>query len=368
LILTNGSMLIIESLARAGGEIFIGYPITPANALYRYGTMRFPMWLAAPDEITTLQWMAGFSATGRLPVTATSFPGFALMVESINMAFMMELPMIVILVQRLGPSTGTATCGAQGDLLFLNGVISGGYGVPTMCISSMEDCWSIPAAAAKCAVELRTPVFVLTSKESVMPLSDMDVSSLPEVERVSYPMHAGQSNYLPYLPENNLVPDFLPTGNDSIQTRVTASTHDSEGLLRHSTKEAMANTHRLHDKMTANLDEFTYYELDEEDGSDTLVLSFGITANAAREAVGKLRSSGRKVSLLIAKTLLPVPPRYFDVLSGYERIIVAEENLDGQYRRILFGASDRENVTGVNAIGRMVTPDEILREVANHGK
>ncbi len=74
-VLIDGSRLIIESLARSGADAFIGYPITPANLLYLYGSQRMDLMLSAPDEITTLQWMAGLSATGKLPVTATSFPG-----------------------------------------------------------------------------------------------------------------------------------------------------------------------------------------------------------------------------------------------------------------------------------------------------
>ena len=122
-VLLDGSRLIVEALARAGADAYVGYPITPASLIYTYSSRRFPAALPAPDEITALQWMAGLAAAGHLPVTATSFPGFALMVESINMAYMMELPMLIILVQRLGPATGTATAGAQGDLLLLNGLL-----------------------------------------------------------------------------------------------------------------------------------------------------------------------------------------------------------------------------------------------------
>lgn len=93
--LIDGSRLITEALVRAGAEVFIGYPITPANNLYLFSGKRFKTFFAAPDEITTLQWMSGFSAAGKLSVTATSFPGFALMLESINMAYMMELPMVI---------------------------------------------------------------------------------------------------------------------------------------------------------------------------------------------------------------------------------------------------------------------------------
>ena len=367
MILANGSMLIIEALAKAGGDIFIGYPITPANSLYQYGIQRFPMSLAAPDEITTLQWMAGFSATGKLPVTATSFPGLALMIESINMAYMMELPMVIALVQRFGPSTGTATCGAQGDLLLINGLISGGYPVPTFCISSMDDCWDISASAASAAVELRTPVFLLTSKEMVMPLRGYDISSLSEIDPVSYSYHDDDRKYVPYEPGNNLVPGFLPVGNERHQTRLTASTHGRHGILQHTTKEALANTTRLQEKILKNLPEFTFHELDEED-ADTAIVSFGITSPAARRAVRTLRKNGVSVSHLIAKTLFPVPPLYIDTIRNYRRVVVAEENQNGQFRQILFGVSGREGVTGVNTIGRMITPEEIIEEVTGDGR
>jgi len=138
----DGSRLITEALVRAGADTFVGYPITPANLLYLYATKRFPTMLAAPDEITTLQWMSGFAVAGHIPVTATSYPGYALMVESIGMAAMMELPMVIVLVQRLGPATGTATCGAQGDLNVVYGTMSGGYPIPTFSISNYHDCCS----------------------------------------------------------------------------------------------------------------------------------------------------------------------------------------------------------------------------------
>ena len=140
-VLIDGSRLVIEALAQAGADTYVGYPITPANLLYAYGMQRFPTGIAAPDEITALQWMAGFAASGRVPVTATSFPGLALMLESVNMAYMMELPMVIVQAQRLGPSTGTATCGAMGDVFLLRGAISGGYPLPTICLSSLADCW-----------------------------------------------------------------------------------------------------------------------------------------------------------------------------------------------------------------------------------
>ena len=147
IIFSDSSKIITEALAEAGADVFIGYPITPANLLYQYASQRFPIFKAAPDEITTLQWMSGFATAGKIPVTATSFPGYALMLEGINMAYMMELPMIIILVQRLGPATGTATRGAQGDIALLSGTISGGMAIPSFSISNQIDCWEISAKA-----------------------------------------------------------------------------------------------------------------------------------------------------------------------------------------------------------------------------
>lgn len=92
--LLDGLELIVEAIVRAGANACIGYPSTPANGVYRHGNQRSPIALSAPDEITIRRWIAGFSAAGRLLVTEISFPGLALIVESINMAYMIELPMV----------------------------------------------------------------------------------------------------------------------------------------------------------------------------------------------------------------------------------------------------------------------------------
>ena len=357
--LVDGSRLIIEAAVRAGGDVFIGYPITPANLLYLYSAQRFPTVLPAPDEITTLQWMSGYAAAGKLPVTATSFPGLALMIESIGMAYMMELPMVIILAQRLGPATGTATCGAQGDINVINGINSGGYPIPTLCISDLDDCWKLSAEAVKLAFKLRSPVILLSSKEMVMTLRNFDLSKLPEIKPLDKKFYSGSEKYMPYKGDDQGIPAFLPVGNPQHQVRITASTHDQKGDLQHTSKEALDNTRRLQHKMEANLKDYTYYHLDEQDG-DTIVVSYDLTSAAAIEAVDRLRARGRKVSLLICQTLFPVPPDYLKILSRYRKVVVAEENLTGQYREVLFGRAGREGVKGVNAIGRMISPEDIM--------
>lgn len=359
----DGSLLIMESMARTGADVFIGYPITPANLLYLYGSKRFPIALAAPDEITTLQWMAGYSAAGKVPVTATSFPGFALMVESINMAYMMELPMVIILAQRLGPSTGTATGGAQGDVLLLQGAISGGYPLPTLCLSGITDCWTLASHSLHWAMEMRTPVILLTSKEDVMTQRNIDPRTLPEIEPVSRKYYRGNKPFQTYQPGKNGVPEFLPVGNTHHQVRFNSSTHDRSGIIQNNIPEALDNTKRLQNKLEENLDRYTFYELVEDEEADTIIFSYGITSQAACEAHAELRNRGRHVSVLIAKTIFPLPPIYKEILTKYRRIIMAEENLNGQMRQVIFGTHPSNRIYGVNAIGRMITPEEIVREV-----
>ncbi len=360
-LLLDGSRLIVEACVRAGADVYVGYPITPANLIYTYSSQRFPALLPAPDEITALQWMSGLAATGHLPVTATSFPGFALMLESINMAFMMELPLMVILVQRLGPSTGTATAGAQGDLRLLHGLISGGYPLPVLCIADLEDCWHLPPLALQMALSLRCPVILLTSKEMVMTQRSFDLDLLDDIEPLQRKFYTGQAPYASYAANGHLAPDFLPLGNDDHQVRLNASTHDARGIIQHTSDEALANTHRLQAKVEAGIP--LLYHLDEQAEADTLIMTYGITAGAAQEALTRLRDQGVPTSLLVAKTILPIPSLYYEIMDRYSRVLVAEENLQGQLARILFGQRLPEKLRLIGGIGKMIHPEQIIQEV-----
>lgn len=363
-VIVDGSLILIEAMARAGADSFIGYPITPANLLYQYAGKRIPLMLPAPDEITVLQWMSGLSACGRIPVTATSFPGFALMLESVNMAFMMELPMVIILVQRLGPATGTATCGAQGDIALLKGMISGGHQLPVLCSSGFKDCWDLSARAIHLSVELRTPVVFLTSKEEMMTRKSFDITVLDDIKSVERSFYMGIKPFVPYEPGEALVPEFLPVTNSRWQVRLNASTHDRRGILQHSDYEALDNTRRLEEKPLYHLPDYTYYDLDEQEGAETLIVSYGISAAASKDAVTDIRKSGKMVSVLITKTLMPVPAVYYDIIDSYKKVIIVEENINSQFAKILFGEKLPCKIRSLGAIGRMINSDEIVKEEA----
>ena len=363
-VLTDASLLITEACVQSGADAFIGYPITPSNRFYAYGTKRFPLFLAGPDEITVMQWMSGLACSGKFPVTATAFPGFALMLEGFNMAYMMELPMLLILTQRLGPSTGSATTGAQGDLSLLNGCISGGYPVPVFCPSNFEDAWNLTYEAIKTAIDFRTPVVLLTSKEMVMTQKSFDVSALPEIKPITGITKEIETPYKSYKADDNLIPPFLPVGNDKHQVRINSSTHDNEGLIRKGNPESLANTRRLKEKFEKRIDQITFYELDEDEGSENLIVTYGISTEAARDTVLKQRSEGKKVSLLVVKTLLPVSKKIIDIINSYNKVTFVEENISGQYEQIIFGISSKDHVNSVNKIGSLISPSEIEKELA----
>lgn len=362
--LTDASLLITEACVKAGADAFIGYPITPSNKFYSYGSKRFPLFLAGPDEITVLQWMSGLSAAGKFPVTATAFPGLALMAETFNMAYMMELPMLLIITQRLGPSTGSATTGAQGDLSFINGLISGGYPIPVFCPSNFEDSWKLTEESIRTAINLRTPVILLTCKEMVMTQKSFDMNKLHEINKISIPTETIDLPYKTYKSGSNYVPPFIPVGNEEHLVRLNSSTHDDEGMIQKNSANALANTIRLKEKMEKRLDEYTFYEYDPQEDSKQLIVTYGISAEATRDAVEILRNNKHKISLLIVKTMLPVSEKITQIMDSYPQITFVEENIGGQYKEIIYGKLPRKNIKQVNKIGFMISPSDIIKELA----
>jgi len=360
----DASRIITEALVQSGADVFVGYPITPSNLFYSYSKERFPEFLAGPDEISVLQWMCGYSAAGKIPVTATAFPGLALMTETLNMAYMMELPMVLIITQRLGPSTGSATTGAQGDLKFLDGIISGGFPMPIFSPSNFNDAWILSNEAVKTAVKFRTPVIILTSKELVMTQKSFDINSLETLEKIDRTPKEFEAPFQPYKAGIDMVPTFYPLGNDEYQVRFNASTHDNEGLIRKGTPESLANTWRLREKLEKRIDEYSFFELDAEDGANDLIVTWGVSADASRDTVKSMRGKGKKVSLLIVKTILPISQNIYDIIDSYKTITFAEENMTGMFKEMIFGKRKTSKIKTATKFGAMLTPSEI-EEIVN---
>ncbi|MBI1733969.1 MAG: 2-oxoacid:acceptor oxidoreductase subunit alpha [Candidatus Rokubacteria bacterium] len=362
--LRSGNQMIVEGALHAGCRFFSGYPITPASEIYREMTTRLQargdVAIGAPDEISALSYVIGASHRGVKAMTATSGPGWALMVESFQYALMTETPLVVVLVQRLGPSTGGATQGGQGDVLLAEFCTSGGYTVPVYCPSTAVECFTLTVHAFNWAERLRTPVVVLSDKEVAMTHEVVDVAALPEIA-VEARRTPGPGPYRAYgFSTPDEVPPFAVLGGEHKVT-LTGSAHNKDGWLRKNDAETLEVLRHLQAKIDARAAAMAMVSRDLQADPETVVLSYGVTSRSAREATLRARALGRRVSYVGVQTLFPVPVELLrDAVRGAKRVLVVEENLAGLYRSILGTALPGVELAGLNRIGRMISPGEIV--------
>ena len=361
----SGNRMLARGAVDAGCRFFSGYPITPSSEIYETMIKQLSvsggLALAAPDEITALASCVGASLAGYKAMTATSGPGWSLMIETVQYAVMTETPVVVALVQRLGPSTGGATQGAQGDLLLVESCISGGYTIPVFAPANARQCYELAGAAFYWSERLRTPAVVLSDKEVGMTLERVDLGALrrwPSKERK--PFTGRRDRFRTYACEYlEEPPDFAAVGG-AARVVATGSAHDQAGRLRKNAPEVVELLLHLQAKIAAYADSMAMVEQDLQEGADQLLIGWGISARAARAACYRMRESGRRVSYLQPLTLFPVPEAAIRrAAQGCAIVVVVEENLTGLYASVL-----EPHLTGVRllratGIGHMITPDEI---------
>lgn len=363
----TGNQMIAEGALHAGCQFFAGYPITPASGIYKSMIEELPkrngVAISSPDEISALAYCVGASARGAKAMTATSGPGWSLMIETVQYALMTELPVVIAVVQRLGPSTGGATQGAQGDVLLTEFCTSGAYTIPIFAPSTAAECFEVTTLATFWAEELRTPVVVLSDKEIGMMSEDVNIDSL-----VAHPVHyrrqsgAGAGNGYKTYDFKSLadVPLFSPVGGDHKAT-ITGSAHDKGGSLQKNSPETIEVLRHLQKKITARANDMAFVKTDDEPNADVLIISFGITARTAREAVRLARQRGNHVRLVNVISLFPIPEQLLKkAAAGVHTVYIAEENLTGQYRSVIQHLFTDKKVVGINGFGTMITPYDIL--------
>ena len=170
--------MIARAAIDSSVNFFAGYPITPASSVYTNVLNKLQneakVAMGASDEISALAMCIGASLKGAKSMTATSAPGLSLMVESIGYAFATETPVVIVLGQRLGPSTGAATQSAAGDISFVSNLISGGYQIPVIAPNSIFNCYEATRKAINLSETLRSPVILLTEKDVIMSNTSID--------------------------------------------------------------------------------------------------------------------------------------------------------------------------------------------------
>jgi len=356
----------------AGCRFFAGYPITPATYISSRMCEVLPqvggLAVIAEDEIAALGMCIAASATGQKPMTTTSGPGFQLMLEGMGLAVIAQTPVVVVLVQRQGPSTGSATAEAQADVMVVRWGVSACLPFPCLCPDSIESCYELTGHAFNIAERYRTPVVVLTSKELAMTRFRCDLSKVEFPAPVARRRYEGPGPFQPYAVSSPTeVPAFRPIGDPEFLVRFTTSSHDAEGKITPDPVKVAAMVEQLARKIPPDAPDLTFHELDDEPQARVLVVSYGMTARAARVAVREARGRGVRVRHLVLRTLWPAPEALLRrAAEGVERVVVPEQNL-GQYVVEVERILRRPPVPPVDGIFRMdtrlLTPGQILKGI-----
>lgn len=363
----EGNEAVALGAIAAGCQFFAGYPITPAttiyNAMLKYLPPQGGICLQGEDEIASIGYCLGASMAGNKVLTATSGPGISLYSEQISFAIGSEIPLVIVNVQRLGPSTGSATKGADGDIQFMRWGSSSGLPVIVLAPVDAADCYRLTVHAFNLAEQYRCPVFVASNKEIAMTRESVDLDAIQLPDRISRKPADRNQPFLPFATDNDHTPpDFLPIG-DSTLVRQTSSTHGANGYITVDPEIINAFQQRLEKKLKQHVDEFTHADQDLDPSAQTLLIVYGVTARAARVAVAASRAAGKPVSLLTLKTLWPVPQRLIaEAAAPYRRIVVVEMNM-GQYVREIQRLLPGKQIAFFGQMnGNLIKPEQI-REV-----
>ena len=368
--LMEGNEAIARGAVAAGCNFFAGYPITPATTIYNTMLKLLPprggVCLQGEDEIASIGFCLGAAMAGMKTLTATSGPGISLYSEQISFAIGSEIPVVIIDVQRLGPSTGSATKGADGDIQFLQWGSSSGLPVIVLAPVDVTDCYVLTMQAFNLAEQYRCPVFVAANKEISMTRETLNLDALDLPPIINRQTADPAAPFLPFgVRDGQRVPDFLPIGGDRL-VRQTSSTHGADGYITTDPEQISRMQARLDAKLKAAVSGFTCIEEVHVPGADTLVITYGVTARAAKAAVKKIRNSDRPASLLILKTLWPVPEALIrEKAAPYRRVVMAEMNL-GQYVRELQRLLPGQKIDFIGQMnGEMIKPGQMIEVIQN---
>jgi 2-oxoglutarate ferredoxin oxidoreductase subunit alpha len=336
---------LVAAGERSGLRLFYAsYPITPASELLHelsrlknFGVIT----LQAEDEIAAANVALGASFGGDLGVTGTSGPGMDLKAETLGLAVVLELPMIVVDVQRAGPSTGMPTKTEQSDLLLALFGRHGESPMPIVAARSPSHCFDAAMEAARIAVKYRTPVVLLSDTflaNSSEPWLIPDASSFPSIDpNFASGPNAGQE-FLPYLRDENLARPWARPGTPGLRHRIGGlEKEDGTGDISYEPQNHERMTHLRADKVAKIADDVPQLEVDDPDGdAELLVLGWGSTYGTIRAAARRVRERGRAVATAHLVHLNPFPANVEDVLGRFRRVLIPEMNL-GQLALLIRG-------------------------------
>ncbi|MGZ6256610.1 MAG: transketolase C-terminal domain-containing protein, partial [Candidatus Limnocylindria bacterium] len=284
--LIDDSTAIVRGALAAGCTFFAGYPITPASGLLMAMMRELPahggVAIQGEDEIASIGMCIGATMAGSRAMTATSGPGMSLYSENIGLAVMGEVPLVIVDVQRLGPATGGATTVGQGDVQFARWASPGGYPIVVLAPSTVAECYTLTVRAFELVDRFRCPVVLLADKELATTLVTVDASVFAAIEVPERELALAGTPYR-YDPPDG-VPPMRRYGLGAA-LRFTGSTHDERALITRDPSTVDALNRHLAAKIEQHIDEIALVEPDLDPGARTLVIAYGVTADAARLAM-----------------------------------------------------------------------------------
>lgn len=320
--------------------IYSGYPITPASdilhELSKYKHMNVATF-QAEDELAAIGAAIGASFGGSMGVTGTSGPGVALKGESLGLAMILELPLIIFNVQRGGPSTGMPTKLEQSDLFQALYGRNGEAPMPVLAAQSAADCFDITVEAFRIAVKYMTPVFILSDSylgNSSDPWKIPDLSTYERIE-VKHPTSEDAEDYLPYQRDVNLARPWAIPGTKGLEHRIGGlEKKENTGDVSYDPLNHEKMVLLRQEKVDRVVHDIPPLGVNGPKQGDLLVLGWGSTQGAIYSAVKSLQNEGYAVASAHLRYLNPFPSNLGEVLRSYKRVLVPELNL-GQLRTIL---------------------------------
>ena len=362
----SGSELIAKGAVAAGCRAFFGYPITPSSEIMELMGEALPkvggVFMQMEDEIAASAAAIGASWAGTKSMTATSGPGASLMQENIGMATMLEIPLVVVNAQRIGPSTGVPTIGSQQDLMQAIWGRHGDQMLLVLCPSSFGELFSMTIEAFNRAEMLRTPVILLTDGHLVNLRSTVSLDQVHEIVNRKT-LDAGDAP-TPFKTDESLVPGF-PSLGKGFNVLLDTLSHDERGYPTPNRARTESLLVRLKEKFRRNIEGVWIHEESHVSDSEEIVVSYGSSAISARRAVEDARARGKEIALLIMKTMRPLDEDQMRrILKGKKRIIVVEQAL-GQLAWLIRPFADDSEVVAVASLGKPPRPEKIERVILN---
>ena len=334
---------LVAASKLSGLPLFLGaYPITPASdvleqlaGLKHFGVRTFQ----AEDEIAASGAALGAAFGGSLGVTTSAGPGIVLKSETVGLAVTLELPLVVVDIQRAGPSTGMPTKPEQADLLMVMFGRNSESPVPVVAASTPSDCFGAAIEAARIAVKYRTPVFLLSDAylaNGSEPWLIPDVGTLPEIDVGFATGPNDGARFLPYRRDaQTLARPWAVPGTPGLEHRIGGlEKEDETGNVSYDPENHDRMVRLRAAKVAGIAADIPELEVDDPDGADTLVLGWGSTYGAIGAAARRVRAAGRTVATAHLRHLNPFPRNTGEVVRGYEKVLVPEMNL-GQLRMLV---------------------------------